>query len=572
MGLAAATVLAIFVYLFWPFLERQVRFAIEYQADWGHTIVIPFIAGWFVWLNREEILKAPLRPSVTGLVLVVVGVAWFSFCSIGPVLFRHHNLMGMGVGITIFGLVLAFCGWRAMRWMWFPVLYLIAFSQTISDRFLELLTFQLQGIATVGAEIGLGLVGYDVAREGHTLDIYQNGEIIPINIAEACSGMRMLVAFLALGVAMAYRGLDTVWQRVTLVVMAVPTAIFVNILRVMTLGILSTWDSNFAAGDFHSMVGLLWLLPAFFIYLGIMWVLRLLVIDDDESDADAASAELCIRFDAGVVRVFIACVCLLVAAQVGFAWAASALQVHLSTEPVPLRQPLSLVPSTLGGWKTIQDVQYDASMIEELGTNSYLTRVYAADEDRRKPMLQVHVAYYTDQIDAIPHVPDRCMVAGGLVQRFADPVNVPVEGLGAPWTPDPDHSLDDVPYPMAEVVELATDTRTNVRMPVGTPQVRYMEFVDPARPDRRLHAGYFFVANGRWRPTPSGVRMAAFTGGDKHAYYCKVQLLAEGDASYDQEAFFNDITPFLAEAMPHIMTSLPDWSEVKAQEIPGNSK
>ncbi len=337
-ALAAATVLAIFVFLFWPFLERQVRFAVEYQADWGHTLVIPFIAGWFVWLNREAILKAPLRPSMTGLVLVIIGVAWFSFCSIGPVLFRHHNLMGMGVGITIFGLVLAFCGWRAMRWMWFPVLYLIAFSQTISDRFLELLTFQLQGIATVGAEIGLGLVGYDVAREGHTLDIYENGELIPINIAEACSGMRMLVAFLALGVAMAYRGLDTVWQRVVLVVMAVPTAIFVNILRVMTLGVLSTWDSEFAAGDFHSMVGLLWLLPAFFIYLGIMWVLRLLVIDEGTGEEEMASAVIALRFDPAVVRTFIVCVCLLVVTGVGFHVAAQALQVHLSTEPVPLRR------------------------------------------------------------------------------------------------------------------------------------------------------------------------------------------------------------------------------------------
>jgi exosortase len=265
MLLAAGTVLMIFVWLFWTFLERQVRFAIEYQADWGHTLVIPFIAGWFVWLNRERILVAPLKPSITGLVIVVLGVLWFSMASLGPVTFRHHNIMGMGVGAVIFGLVLTFCGWRAMRWMWFPVVYLVVFSQTISDRFLDLVTFQLQGIATVGGEIGLSLIGYDVAREGHTLNIYYNEQVIPINIAEACSGMRMLVAFLALGVAMAYRGLDTWWQRSILVLMAVPTALIVNILRVITLGVLSTQDSNFAAGDFHSMIGLLWLMPAFFI-------------------------------------------------------------------------------------------------------------------------------------------------------------------------------------------------------------------------------------------------------------------------------------------------------------------
>ena len=51
----------------------------------------------------------------------------------------------------------------------------------------------------------------------------------------------MVVAFLALGVAMAYRGLDHAWQRCLLVAFAVPTAIFVNVLRVMTLGVLAPY-------------------------------------------------------------------------------------------------------------------------------------------------------------------------------------------------------------------------------------------------------------------------------------------------------------------------------------------
>ncbi|MDP6890819.1 MAG: exosortase, partial [Phycisphaerales bacterium] len=361
MLLSAATMLAIFVWLFWSFLERQVRFAIEFQADWGHTLVIPFIAGWFVWLNRQRILAVPLKPSITGLVVTFIGILWFVAASLGPILLRHHNIMGMGVGLAIFGIVLTFCGWRAMRWMWFPVLYLIVFSQTVSDRLLELITFELQGIATVGGEIGLSLIGYDVAREGHTLDIYYNEQIVPINIAEACSGMRMLVAFLALGVAMAYRGLDTWWQRTILVIMAVPTAIFVNILRVITLGILATMDSGFAAGDFHSMVGMLWLLPAFFIYLGIMWVLRQLILEEESPpDAAVSEASLSIRFDRRVVSVFVGCVLILGIGTVAISAGASALDLYLKSEPVPLRRSLSVVPSSFGAWRSVRDTQLDA--------------------------------------------------------------------------------------------------------------------------------------------------------------------------------------------------------------------
>jgi exosortase len=565
--LASSIMLALFVWMFWSFLERQVRFAVEYQADWGHTLVIPFIAGWFVWLNRDRILANPFKPSVTGLVLVLFGLLWFSLAAIGPSIMRHHNLMGMGVGIVIFGLILAMCGWRAMRWLWFPVVYLVIFSQTISDRFLDLVTFELQGIATVGGEIGLGLIGYDVAREGHTITIFYDERIVPINIAEACSGMRMLVAFLALGVAMAYRGLDTWWQRVILVLMAFPTAIFVNILRVMTLGILATFDSNLAAGDFHSMIGLLWLVPAFFIYLGIMWVMRHLLLESDENDDESPpSAPIAMRFDGKIIGVFIfaACIVVLGVSKVALTQGADLLNVYLKTEAVPLRRSLSLIPSAVGPWRSVRDVRFDAAMVEQLGTPMYLTRTYVDSDGNHAEAMQLHIAYYTDQIDAIPHVPDNCLTAAGLSPRTPDPSNVPVVGLYESWTEDPDHQLDDTPYPIATVHDSLLDTDVDVRMPTGEPLVRYMEFVDPSHPDRRLHAGYFFVANGRWKPSPAGVKMAAFSGGDQYSYYCKVQVIAEGDSGYDQVAFFAGLEPFLSNVLPEVMRSIADWTEVTA--------
>ena len=94
--------------------------------------------------------------------------------------------------------------------------------------------------------------------------------------------MRMLMAFLALGVAMAYTGLKHFWQQVALVLMGIPVAIFVNVLRVVTLSVLALFGSDFAAGDFHSAVGLLWLVPAFVMYLGVMWVIRKCVVEEDE--------------------------------------------------------------------------------------------------------------------------------------------------------------------------------------------------------------------------------------------------------------------------------------------------
>lgn len=279
-ALGAIPVTAIVVWMFWDFLIRQVRWGIQEQADWGHTLVIPLIAGYFVYVKRDQILARPFRTTWVGVIPILLGVFWYLLCTFGPPMFFHHNLQGAGVAMTLFGIALLFFGFRAMAWLWFPILYLAVFGQTISQRLMEIVTFELQDITARGAHVVLSVLGVDVEREGNTLNVFDaEGNIRPLNIAEACSGMRMLMAFLALGVAMAFLGLKRFWQQAILVLMGLPTAVFVNILRVVTLSLLSLVNADFAAGDFHSFIGLVWLVPAFLIYLGVMWVVRNIVVE-----------------------------------------------------------------------------------------------------------------------------------------------------------------------------------------------------------------------------------------------------------------------------------------------------
>lgn len=277
-------VLAIpFTWLFWDFLYRQVRFAVQQQADWGHTLIIPVIAGYLIYVQREKLLAKPFRTAWTGLLPIVIGIAFYALFTLGPQVIQHHNLRGAAVGLTILGLALLLCGWRAMRYLLFPLLYLILFSQTISDRFMKMVTYPLQDLAAWGAHKVLILFAVDVSIDGNVLNVLHNGQVIPLNVAEACSGMRMVMAFFALGTAMAFLGLKYNWQRVTLVLLGLPTALAVNILRVVTLAVLSMLNAGFAAGEFHSFIGLVWLIPAFLLYLGVMVVLRKMVIEEDDA-------------------------------------------------------------------------------------------------------------------------------------------------------------------------------------------------------------------------------------------------------------------------------------------------
>jgi exosortase len=546
-----------FGWIFWDFLHRQFRFAIEQQADWGHTLVIPFISGYFVWIYRDKLLQEPFRRAWFGLALIIIGIGWYSLCALGPISMRHHNLMGAGVASTIAGIVLFIFGWRAIRYLWFPLLYLFVFGQSISDRFMEIVTFKLQDIASFGSYFGLSLLGFDVTQAGNTIEIFYDGKSYPLNIAEACSGMRMLMAFFALGVAMAFTGLRYTWQRIILVALAIPTAVFVNVLRVMTLGLLSIADSGFAAGDFHTFVGTIWLIPAFLIYLGIVWILKNLVIEEDDEIEDEKS-EGTIRFVGSATSGFCIAVMLLAISAVVFQVSVHSLNVYLHKNPIYPRQNFSVLPTTIDGWeKREADNRFDAAGVEALGTELYLSRMYHST-DEALPPIQLHIAYYTGQVDAVPHVPDRCMVAGGFAPLTPEPITIPLDIDQSDWTEDTHKSLDGVPYRVAA----GPGQEDTVRMPFGDFKLRTTEFSHPKLGDGRVFAGYFFIANGKTTAYPERIRMLAFDRSSEHAYYCKIQFTISGKHNYTSEKFIKAVSGFTNEMLPSIMECLPDWSEV----------
>lgn len=579
--LGVTVILASMAIIFYHFLASQWTFAIRNPADWGHTLVIPFMAGYLAYLNRDNLRRIRFRTTWSGLCLIIVGIAWYVFCWVGPVGIRHHNLMGAGFGLTLFGVVLMFFGWSAMRFLLFPLAYLLVFGITISDRFMDIVTLRLQDFAAYGSWVGLKMVGYTVDLSGNTITIWQGAEPHPVNVAEACSGMRMLVAFMALGVFMAYTSLDRFWQRATLVLLAVPTALFVNILRVVTLGLLTLVDSNLAAGDFHSFIGLLWLVPALVIYFGIVWVLKRLVIEDgrDGAEPDARVAVdgrapgeqtpvSAFTFDRRAMNAVIACSLTLVVCGIGFQWGVNVLNIHLMKRPVALRRPLTKIPRQLGAWKRVgEDVVLEEASEQELGTTHYLSRVYMRGNDRNA-FIHLHIAYYTDQIDAVPHVPERCILAGGLAS-VGSPRHLPIAIDRTNWVedPGPPNQRTGQPYHLVQAIDRWTRNAFTVRMPIPVDgdeiDLRTVVFQKTAEPDKRLIVGYFFVANGRATAHREKIRLLAFEKTDEYAYYAKVELAFRGRGEDLTDTFLELASDFLEPLLPELMRCLPDWSEVE---------
>lgn len=273
------------------------------------------------------------------------------------------------------------------------------------------------------------------------------------------------------------------------------------------------------------------------------------------------------RFDKHAPLAFIiACVALLLCGT-AFRGAVIALNYYLKKEPVDLRAPLSLVPTTLGSWKVIEEHRFAAEMLQELGTDKYVDRVYAINGEARGTTLLVHVAYYTGMIDTVPHVPDRCMVAAGFLAKTL-PSNVPLDLDKTGWTTDPEGLVNfasgetyDVAY-VRDVMGLTVP----VRMPIGNLEIRTVELGSETAPDERIFGGYFFIANGRLTPSPEGVKALAFNPKEKYAYYCKVQFI-HFSRTATRETFLELVADHLKHLLPELMRSLPDWSEVERREM-----
>ncbi len=266
-----------------------------------------------------------------------------------------------------------------------------------------------------------------------------------------------------------------------------------------------------------------------------------------------------------VRRAYITVCVSLALSAVGFWGVIMAYNVAVQKSPVPLRQNLRTLPMNLGGWIcTSTDVDLSAEIEETLGTDQYIERPYSPPASLGGAPLNLHLAYYTGQIDPMPHVPERCLVAGGwsassMTQLLAIPVDT------SDWLHDGTRSVSGDEYGFTYTLHPITKAREEgkVYLPLGDFKMTVTEFQRSEDPNIRLIAGYFFIANGRMSANAMGVQPLAFNMSEKYAYYCKVQLSAvyhTTDANRWTE-YSQSCARFVEALLPQLMRRLPSWPE-----------
>ena len=241
------------------------------DPSWSHGFLIPLFSLYFLNQRKKEILRMQTRPNYVGLFCMVCCIIFYP---LNIVQFKVAYANSLSVVAALGGIVLFLGGWRLVKYAWLPVLYLI-FAIPLPARIYRSVTIPMRQFAAQIATIFLNLVpNLEATANGVVIDvIYKGVRMEPgLDVAEACSGMRLLMAFLALGVAMAYLHDRAVWQRIVLLAGTIPIAILCNIVRVTVTGfIYILWDPRYAQGIYHDLLGMAMLPLAFGFYGFLAW-------------------------------------------------------------------------------------------------------------------------------------------------------------------------------------------------------------------------------------------------------------------------------------------------------------
>ena len=279
------------------------------DPSWSHGFLIPLFSLYFINQKRAAILglehvRDPLaeflagrrpprlgagqtRPNYLGLVLLLVMLAFYVFNVVSPAgyaYFRPLSLIGALAAVVLF-----LGGWRLLTQTWLPIAFLV-FAVPLPRRYYVGLTMPMRELAATVATVLLNLVaGLEARCSGVVIDIVDQGRHLepPLDVAEACSGMRLLMAFLALGVAMAYLHERPWWQRLVLLASTVPIAIFCNIVRVTVTGFIYVLAApKYTQGIYHDTLGLAMLPLAFGLYGCLAWFMASLFVEEGQGQRE----------------------------------------------------------------------------------------------------------------------------------------------------------------------------------------------------------------------------------------------------------------------------------------------
>jgi exosortase D (VPLPA-CTERM-specific) len=376
------------------------------KPEYSHGFIIPIVATFLIWRQREELRRLPFTGSWSALVLILAGLG----LNLVGELTTMQTLEHYAFLLVIYGLVLALTGPTVFRRMWAPMAMLV-FALPLPSLFDNALSLQLQ---LLSSQLGVWIIraaGVTVLLEGNIIDLgsYQ------LEVAQACSGLRYLFPLMTLALIVAYLFRGAMWKRALIFLSSIPITVVMNSVRIGFIGItVDRWGPTMAEGVLHDFEGwLVFMLSSGLLLLVASWMARigpekttLGQAFNLHAPAQRTGESASQQASQTVPRSFVTALVLVLLA--------AALDIFVPTQvavaPTLTRAGFAEFPTRIGEWQgqrdTLQPVYLDSLQLDD----------YALINYRSPDSLPVnfYAAWYGTQ-DANRHVhsPRDCIPGGG---------------------------------------------------------------------------------------------------------------------------------------------------------------
>jgi exosortase len=248
---------------FWSYWTTLGAIAHEWKTNsvYSHGYLVPLFALVLLglrWMKVDGIKPTPNWVTGCGFLLVAVSlrlasayyyIPWFDFLSLVP---------------CLAGLCLLLAGVPYLAWCW-PAIGFLVFMLPLPHRLETGLRQPLQRLATQGSTYLMQTLGCPAFAEGNIIVLRDRS----LGVAEACSGLSMLLVFFAMATAVALIIRRPWWEKGLIVLSAVPIAVIANVGRITATGLLyQLGRSQEAEIVFHDLAGWL-MMPAGLAMIGV---------------------------------------------------------------------------------------------------------------------------------------------------------------------------------------------------------------------------------------------------------------------------------------------------------------
>lgn len=267
---AAGIVLLLLIMIYLQTLIWMLHRWMAVDSYYSHGFLVPIVMLYLLWERRQSLYEATQDLTETagkGLGLGLILAALLMHVLSGY--FRVFFTSGFSFVLMLYGVSIYLYGKKIFRHIWFAFGFL-AFMIPLPLLVIAGLSLRLKLLATAWALRVLDLVGILAVQDGSRI-IFVNDAI---TVGDACSGLRSIIALLALGSVYAYvfkgtlkPGENRVGHRIKQVILflcSIPVAMVANVLRIFIVGLVAnSYGSALATGTVHDISGYMLFLVAF---------------------------------------------------------------------------------------------------------------------------------------------------------------------------------------------------------------------------------------------------------------------------------------------------------------------